>query len=196
IEACADSELPVAGLVRHLGERYPGDAGVAAVLLMNHVVLQPGQAVFLPSGNLHAYIRGFGVELLANSDNVLRGGLTSKHVDVAELLRILDFSSGPVDVLEPETRPSGEAVFRTPVPEFCLSRVDLAEGSGGPGGIVELEPRGAQILVCTAGRIEVSSADETVVLTPGRSAYASAADGVVGLSGTGTVFRATADPDL
>ena len=82
-----------------LGERYPGDPGVLASLLLNRITLQPGQALYLPGGNLHAYLSGVGIEIMANSDNVLRGGLTPKHVDVAELMRVLDFAAGDVPVL-------------------------------------------------------------------------------------------------
>ncbi|BDH56299.1 hypothetical protein MTP03_12380 [Tsukamurella sp. PLM1] len=87
-----------------LGERYPDDAGVLAALLLNRVVLEPGQALYLAAGNLHAYVSGAAVEVMANSDNVLRGGLTPKHVDVPELLRVLDFTprtvgSGADDIL-------------------------------------------------------------------------------------------------
>ena len=78
-----------------LGERYPGDAGVLAAMLLNRMHLEPGEAIYLPAGNLHAYLRGVGVEVMANSDNVLRGGLTPKHVDVPELLRVLDFTRPP-----------------------------------------------------------------------------------------------------
>ena len=81
--------------VLELGERYPGDAGVLAALLLNRITLAPGEAIFLPAGNLHTYLRGFAVEVMANSDNVLRGGLTPKHVDVPELLRVLDFTPTP-----------------------------------------------------------------------------------------------------
>ena len=80
--------------VLELGERYPGDAGVLASLLLNRITLNPGEAIYLPAGNLHTYLHGVGVEVMANSDNVLRGGLTPKHVDVPELLRVLDFTPG------------------------------------------------------------------------------------------------------
>ena len=82
-----------------LGERYPGDPGVLASLLLNRITLQPGQALYLPGGNLHAYLSGVGIEIMANSDNVLRGGLTPKHVDVAELMKVLDFAPGTCPVL-------------------------------------------------------------------------------------------------
>src|SRR5690606_27044565 len=109
-------DLEVADLVVRLGERHPGDPGVVAALLLNHVHLQPGEALYLPAGNLHAYVQGFGVELLANSDNVLRGGLTAKHIDVPELLSVLDFTPARPEIL----RPAGtvEQVYRTPAREF------------------------------------------------------------------------------
>ena len=103
---------------------HPGDIGVVALLLMRHEVLQPGQAVFMPAGGLHAYLRGTGIELLANSDNVVRSGLTSKHIDVPELLRLLD-PSVAVPVLSPRPLADGLATFDTPAPEFRLYLLDL-----------------------------------------------------------------------
>ena len=91
--------------VLELGERYPGDAGVLAAMLLNRMHLDPGEAIYLPAGNLHAYLRGVGVEVMANSDNVLRGGLTPKHVDVPELLRVLDFTPATEESLHPPVRP-------------------------------------------------------------------------------------------
>lgn len=90
IAACSAGDLPEAVWVRRLAERYPGDPSVAVTLLLNHVALQPGEALHLTAGNLHAYLSGAGVELMGASDNVVRGGFTAKHVDVDELLRILD----------------------------------------------------------------------------------------------------------
>src|SRR6201988_3381865 len=87
--------------VLELGERYPGDAGVLASMLLNRISLKPGEAIYLPGGNLHSYLHGVGVEVMANSDNVLRGGLTPKHVDVPELLRVLDFTPASADSLHP-----------------------------------------------------------------------------------------------
>ena len=91
----ADGEFGLfAQTARELGRFYPGDPGVLAALLMNRIVLHPNDAIFLPAGNLHAYLRGGGVEVMANSDNVMRGGLTPKHIDVDELLSVLDFTPG------------------------------------------------------------------------------------------------------
>ena len=108
--------------VLELGERYPGDAGVLASLLLNRISLKPGEAIYMPAGNLHTYLHGVGVEVMANSDNVLRGGLTPKHVDVPELLRVLDFTPAADDVIHPRiTRDGTELVYTTPAPEFAVS---------------------------------------------------------------------------
>ncbi|MFJ7593497.1 mannose-6-phosphate isomerase, class I [Streptomyces sp. NPDC097617] len=167
---------PYATLVHH----FPGDPGVIAAMLLNHVRLQPGEAMFLGAGVPHAYIDGLGVELLANSDNVLRAGLTPKHVDVPELLRIARFEPGDPNLLRPEG--DGEEVYVTPIDEFRLSRFLLA-----PGGASQVLPDGTpQILLCTAGSPQVGE----LALTPGESVFVPAGEKVE-LSGTGTVFRAT-----
>ena len=112
--------------VLELGERYPGDAGVLASLLLNRVTLAPGEAIYLPAGNLHAYLQGVGVEVMANSDNVLRGGLTPKHIDVPELLRVLDFRPANDVVVRPESvRDGAELVYDTPTPEFAVSVLNV-----------------------------------------------------------------------
>src|SRR5690349_2039086 len=114
---------------------HPGDLGVVALLLMRHEILQPGQAVFMPAGGLHAYLRGTGIELLANSDNVVRSGLTGKHIDVPELLKLVD-PAVAVPILAPRVLPDGIAWFDTPAPEFRLHIVDLsspANSSPSPG---------------------------------------------------------------
>ncbi|MEU3064427.1 mannose-6-phosphate isomerase, class I [Streptomyces subrutilus] len=163
-----------------LGHDFPGDPGVIAAMLLNHFRLQPGEAVFLGAGVPHAYIDGLGVELLANSDNVLRAGLTPKHVDVPELLKIVRFESGDPAVLRPEG--DVEEVYETPIDEFRLSRFLLA-----PGGAPRLLPVDtAQILLCTAGAPHVGE----LGLAPGESVFVPAGEKAE-LSGTGTVFRAT-----
>ena len=112
--------------VLELGERYPGDAGVLAAMLLNRMHLDAGQAIYLPAGNLHAYLRGVGVEVMANSDNVLRGGLTPKHVDVPELLRVLDFTPATEETLHPPVDRDGfELDYRTPANEFAVSVLTL-----------------------------------------------------------------------
>ncbi|KES03509.1 mannose-6-phosphate isomerase [Streptomyces toyocaensis] len=169
---------PYADIAHH----YPGDPGVIAALLLNHVRLQPGEALFLGAGVPHAYLNGLGVEIMANSDNVLRCGLTPKHVDVPELLRIVRFEAGDPGVLRPEAGPDGEEVYETPVDEFRLSRYVLPEG----GTTHDLTLATPQILLCTAG--SVRAGEHT--LAPGRSVFVPAGEKAEA-SGTGTLFRAT-----
>jgi mannose-6-phosphate isomerase len=134
-----------------LAEGYPGDAGVLVSLLLNRVVLAPGEAIFMPAGNLHSYLQGTGVEILANSDNVLRGGLTPKHVDVPELLRVLDFRCGDIPVLGGEL--DGDRwVYRTSAPEFELSRLELAASAE-----VRLDRGAPRILLCTSGAVDAAA---------------------------------------
>jgi mannose-6-phosphate isomerase len=166
--------------VLELGERYPGDAGVLASLLLNHINLEPGEAIYLPAGNLHAYMRGIGVEVMANSDNVLRGGLTPKHVDVPELLRVLDFRPATEAALRPETTRDGmELVYNTPAPEFAVSV--LAIDGDHLGHEVDAPTRhdGPQILLCTEGSTVVHAKGGTVALQRGAAAWVAADDGPV-----------------
>ncbi|MEW2563618.1 mannose-6-phosphate isomerase, class I [Streptomyces griseorubiginosus] len=161
---------------------YPGDPGVIAAMLLNHVRLQPGEALFLGAGIPHAYLNGLGVEIMANSDNVLRCGLTPKHVDVPELLRIVRFEAADPGVLRPEASPDGEEVYETPIDEFRLSRYVLPEGAA-PQDLTRSTP---QILLCTAGSVRAGEHE----LRPGRSVFVPAGEKAE-VSGTGTVFRAT-----
>jgi mannose-6-phosphate isomerase len=169
---------PYAGIAHH----YPGDPGVIAAMLLNHVRLQPGEALFLGAGVPHAYLSGLGVEIMANSDNVLRCGLTPKHVDVPELLRVVRFEPGDPGVLRPEATPDGEEVYDTPIDEFRLSRYVLPEGT--PTHDLTLPT--AQILLCTAGSVQAGEH----ALTPGTSVFVPAGEKAE-VTGAGTVFRAT-----
>lgn len=161
-----------------LEREYPGDVGVIGALLLNLLVLAPGEALALGAGNLHTYLEGTGVELMANSDNVLRGGLTPKHVDVPELLSVLDFTDGPARVVTPRGAP--EAVYPTPFPDFRLSRVDVR-------GAVTLPRLGPDVLLCTEGTVRANGLE----LTRGASAFSPFSDGPLTLEGQGTLFRAT-----
>ncbi|MDI3390216.1 mannose-6-phosphate isomerase, class I [Streptomyces sp. B-S-A8] len=161
---------------------YPGDPGVIAAMLLNHVRLQPGEALFLGAGVPHAYLDGLGVEIMANSDNVLRCGLTPKHVDVPELLRIVRFQATDPGVLRPEADPDGEEVYETPIDEFRLSRFVLPAGSTPR----DLTARTPQILLCTAGNVHTGELE----LAPGESVFVPAGEKTE-ISGNGTLFRAT-----
>lgn len=184
-EACA----AVAGLA----ERHPGDPGVAVALLLNHIRLREGEAVFLAAGMPHSYLHGVVVEILANSDNVLRCGLTDKHIDVGELLRIMAFRAGPVEILGPEPTEvdPGEEVYATPVADFRLSRL-RSTGTREP---YLLDTAGPQILLCVRGTATATGADgEVLDLARGQSIYVRAGEPRVAVTvdgADGLVFRAT-----
>lgn len=159
---------------------HPGDVGVVVALLLNHVVLEPGQAVFLGAGNLHAYLRGAGIELMANSDNVVRGGLTSKHIDVEELIDVVDCTP-----IEPPIQEASGCLhtFDTPVPEFSLTRVVVADD-------VRLRVRGPEILIVTEGIVEfVTQAGEELAVQAGEPVWVPASDGCYLARGGGVFYR-------
>ncbi|MCF3106905.1 mannose-6-phosphate isomerase, class I [Streptomyces roseoverticillatus] len=179
-----DAYAACASLARH----YPGDHGVIAALLLNHVRLQSGEALYLGAGVPHAYLDGLGVEIMANSDNVLRCGLTPKHIDIPELLRVVRFESTAPAVLRPEADAGGEEVYGTPVEEFRLSRFDLA-----PGAEATLPTGTPQILLCTSGTAVLRRTDtgEELRLHRGESAFVRAAEAVSLAGDDARVFRAT-----
>ncbi|MEU9949186.1 mannose-6-phosphate isomerase, class I [Streptomyces sp. NPDC047939] len=177
-ERIGGAYAPYARIAHH----FPGDAGILAAMLLNYVQLQPGEALYLGAGVPHAYLEGLGVEIMANSDNVLRCGLTPKHIDVPELLRIVRFEATEPGILRPEASPSGEELYETPVDEFRLSRFDLSPGAAP----VDLTAATPQILLCTAGTPKTGE----LGLKPGESVFVPAGEKAE-VSGTGTVFRAT-----
>ena len=143
------------------------DRGIFSVYLLNLVHLLPGQGTFQPAGVLHAYLEGVNVELMANSDNVLRGGLTTKHVDVPELLNILTFEGGTPNVLDGELVSSQERVYRTPAEEFELSRIGLAAHSRYAGDA----PYGPKALLVLNGSARVTSGGQCLSLGRGSIAF-------------------------
>ena len=169
---------------------HPHDIGLVCSLLMNHRFVEPGQALFMGAGGVHAYIKGVGIELMANSDNVIRAGLTPKHIDIPELVRVLD-PEVEVPVLTARQAGPGIEVFDTPVPEFRLSRLSLADGAAltVPG---DGSPR---VMLCLDGEASVSCGTEPdghFVLGRGQSCFLSAADTNVLLTGAGRFFLAEA----
>jgi mannose-6-phosphate isomerase len=128
IKACGQHDRAEASLVTELASTYPGDPSVVVTLLLNRVLLLAGEAVFLGSGNLHAYLRGFGVEVMGNSDNVVRGGMTVKHVDVEELLAVLDFQPLADPVVRVVEEDPGCWRYDTPHTPFVVSRFELGDG--------------------------------------------------------------------
>lgn len=162
--------------VVRLGDEHPRDAGVLAALLLDRITLRAGEALYLPAGNLHLYLRGAAMEILANSDNILRGGLTAKHVDVPELLRVVNFSVRPGAVLRGEPTPecADVLVYRTDAPEFELSRVEWTESGSREVTLPVGVPR---IVVCTDGAVALrTEGGGELELPRGASAWLSASD--------------------
>lgn len=186
IPACAHADDPAAAVVADLARQYPADPGVAVSLLLNTVRLDPGQALFLAPGNLHSYLHGVALEIMANSDNVLRGGLTQKHIDVPEFLAVVDFRALPLPLITPEESDSGEHLFVAPTPEFQLSvtRVTAGQTVAWP----DREPR--EILVL-AGTIAAQTARRTYQISRGESMFVAAEECPVTAHGDGTMVAAT-----
>ena len=179
--------IPGMAVVATLTEEYPGDAGIVVSLMLNHVTLRRGEALYLPAGNIHAYVRGLGVEVMASSDNVLRGGLTPKHIDVPELMSVLDFRELPVPYLRPTCPMPGLEVFTPDVDDFRLVRYD---GSASASAGCKLN--GPAIAICTAGAVTVGGAHtDGVKLARGESVYITPDEGSVAFSGAGEIFMAT-----
>ena len=169
-----------------LHDEYPGDPGVVTSLLLNPVTLQPGDAMFVPAGGVHAYLHGVAVEIMASSDNVLRAGLTPKHVDVPELLRNVDYVAAPPIRIAPEVFHGATKVFYAPVDDFELSVTDLADDAEHP-----LPGRGPRILLCLDGEVHVATSDDgALALGRGQAAFVPAADGRLTVRGTGRLVQA------
>jgi mannose-6-phosphate isomerase len=164
-----------------LSNEYPSDIGIFAPLLLNLIELKPGEALFLPAGELHAYLEGVGMELMSNSDNVLRGGLTPKHIDVPELLKVLNFKPRPVNILEAVKKNKNERVYASEADEFVLSVVSVSAGSPYHSS----ESRSVEIMLCIEGTayLKDNGTREIINIKKGESAIIPAA--VIGYSITG-----------
>jgi len=174
-------------LARNFALQYPGDPAIIAPLYLSVFHLEPGEAVFIQAGVLHAYIHGFGVELMANSDNVLRGGLTSKHIDVPELMRVLDFIPTRPRIIKPETT-STCFTYPAPCEEFYLTVM-----RGKTGETVAFPRNAPAICIVTEGEVSIET-EETVpgtILKRGESAFIAAGDTPLLLRGDYTLYAAS-----
>jgi mannose-6-phosphate isomerase len=171
-----------------LAAEYPDDIGFLAPLYLNLIRLNPGQALFLPAGELHAYLEGTGIELMANSDNVLRGGLTSKHIDVTELLKVLNFKPRRIEILQAKHKTAAEKFYATPAEEFKLSAISVAAGDD----YRTSGTQSAEILLCIEGegRLEDDRSHTGVHIKKGDSAIISAATGSYSVKGEGAFYKA------
>ena len=181
---------PAYSLVLKLNEIFPMDIGVFSPLVLNRITLGVGEAIYLPAGELHAYISGVGVELMANSDNVLRGGLTHKHVDVDELLNIVKFNYGPAQIITPIDARDCEAIYTAPAEEFILSVIKLENGKN----FISLdENRPAEIMILIDGEAEIRDVKKGNILKlkKGDSILIPSAMPQYIISGVATIYKAS-----
>ena len=181
-------ENPIQNWILSLHQEYPADIGVLSPLYLNLVKLSTGEAMYLPAGQLHAYLEGLGMELMANSDNVLRGGLTPKHVDVPELLKTLKFEGQKVKKLIPEEISSAELAYTTPAQEFVLSVISVKKDLP----YSSLTDRSVEILFCTEGEVVIliPGTAATQALQRGASVMIPASLKKYAIEGNGTIFKA------
>ena len=180
--ACVDQRA--AHWVVELARLHPRDPGVLAPLLLRLVALEPGEGLFVGSGVLHSYLHGAGVEVQASSDNVLRAGLTSKKVDLHELLRVMVGDHGPQPLVHPRRISAGLDSYDVPVDDFAVWRVAPA------GSSVDMTAPGPVIVVCVDGEVEVGGA----VLTAGSAAYLPGGRSELTVAGSGTCFVTAGGP--
>lgn len=197
VRACAsrdaeDSPSPRAdAIVARLAKHFPGDPGVVASLLLNPVTLQTGEALFTPAGTVHAYLSGTAVEIMASSDNVLRAGLTPKHMDIPELLRVIETVAAPPIRIAPEKVSSVQSTFYVPVDDFEMSTIELRDASTS----VMLRGTGPRILLCIRGAADVSvngaeGSRQTTILNTGQALFLDASDGPASVRGAGLFIQA------
>jgi mannose-6-phosphate isomerase len=171
-------------LVVGLQEKYPGDTGALVSLLLNHVRLAPGEAIYLPAGNVHAYLSGLGFEVMAASDNVIRGGLTSKHIDKAELRQIADFSELASPVVSTKKLAEGLVEYPVTASEFRVYRAQIT----GSNLLADIDLPAGAVIVCVSGEVAVgTSLDQREVLKKGEVVFVSEAK-KFSLSGSGDAF--------
>ena len=181
-------EDPLRKSILALYQEYPSDMGVLAPLYLNLVHLNPGEAMYLPAGQLHAYLEGLGMELMANSDNVLRGGLTPKQVDVPELLKTLTFEGRDVEILSPEKVRNGELAYTTPAREFVLSIISVKADLP----FLSATNRSVEIFFCTDGELVIKNSEsgETLAFARGMSILVAAAIEKYTIEGEGILYKA------
>jgi len=184
-----DDSDPVTPLIVKLNEKYPGDIGVLCAAMLNIVHLQPGQALYLPAGELHGYSEGLAIEIMANSDNVLRGGLTPKNIDVPELLKVLAFQPDTPSIIEPVEKAASEKVYATPASEFELSVIEPTAGHLYESPL----ERNVEILICVEGRANIQKSDARtgIEVSNGAAVLVPACVGQYLIEGNAKIYKAT-----
>jgi len=174
-------------LISYLSVHHGSDRGLASALILNHLTLNKGEAVYVPAGMPHAYLSGLGVEVMLASDNVLRGGLTQKHIDVAELTEVLVFEAHEPKISSTKVLANGLASFDIPTPEFEFYSVSV----GSNNMLIDLNLPGDAIVLCVSGTLAVSnSKEERQVISAGEAAFISGDARTFSVSGNGAGFIA------
>lgn len=189
-----DTEGELGQLARtalELDDVFPRDPGILAALLMNRVELSAGEALYTPAGRLHAHLRGTGIEVMASSDNVLRGGLTSKHIAVDELVKVVDFGWGTPEVLAGHENSPGVFDYPTHCREFDVWRVEVRHEAT----VTLPSPTGARIVLVTRGQARLASGQHSLELGSGDAAFIPADSAAVTASGDADMFLAAAGLD-
>ncbi|MFW6082231.1 MAG: mannose-6-phosphate isomerase, class I, partial [Desulfosalsimonas sp.] len=181
-------DSPEASWIRHLYGFYADDPGVLAPAFLNIVTMEPGEAVFLAPGVLHSYLCGVGMEIMANSDNVVRGGLTKKNIDTEQLLRVVEFSPGPPIRIKPCPAGDFEKIYPAAAKEFALSEIRIKNSETWQGP----DRHSAEILFCINGNARVSSQAEnsSLKIKKGQAVLVPAAAGKYKASGSAVLYRA------
>ena len=168
-----------------LARTYPSDPGAVLSLLLNPVTLRAGEALFIPTGAVHAYVSGLGIEVMSSSDNVLRAGLTPKHIDAGEALRCMDFHGAPPVRIAPEMNGRGTGIYYAPVDDFELSVSEITGGEWIP-----IPGFGPRILLGVSGDLEIGVGGEVETISTGQAIFISAAEGTVRVRGNGKLVQA------
>ena len=174
-------------LAKSLLLEYPGDTGALVALMLNHIELAPGEAVFLPAGNLHAYLSGLGLEVMSSSDNVIRGGLTQKHIDTKELLSITDFSEALEPVVRSKKIAHGLTEYPVSVSDFKVYRAQVSAANL----FADIDLPSQAIVVGISGEVAVSTSQEERELVRKSDVVYLAESRKFSLSGSGEVFVIT-----
>lgn len=179
---------PVFSWVMKLHRLHPQDIGIIAPLLLNVIHLKTDEALFSPPCQLHSYLKGFGIELMGNSDNVLRGGLTSKHLDVEGLIRILNFSPSRVQIIRPISISEVERILPTPSLEFSLSIITLKNGKF----LKSQASRNVEIMICLKGDGVIQSPNQKpLTFRQGMSWVIPASAGIYTIRGNAKIYKST-----
>ena len=178
-EAGTSPSLRVDSNVLKMAVTFPGDPGIAAALLLNPVTLQPGEALFVPAGSVHAYISGLGVEVMASSDNVLRAGLTAKHIDVPEMLACVDYVAAPPVRPAPEYLSRATRAYYAPVDDFELMVTTVVAADGR----LPVPGRGPRILLAVEGAMTLVTQADTQTLAQGEAVFVGAVGGREAVAG-------------